>query len=179
MLLATSFAWIAMSPTFVAYVQVVGQMVLMGLGLGLTTAPATESILSVLPPAKAGVGSAVNDATREAGGTLGVAVIGSVFTSLYASTLATTSFGALPARSAEAAKDSVAAAMATAAGAPGEVGQALLTDVQAAFMTGFRAGEPGRGRACAWSARSARSPCPAGPDPPRSLTGQQVEPVAA
>ena len=66
------------------YDRIVGQMVLMGLGLGLTTAPATESILSVLPPAKAGVGSAVNDATREAGGTLGVAVLGGIFTSLFA-----------------------------------------------------------------------------------------------
>ena len=41
-----------------------------------------------LPPEKAGVGSAVNDTTRELGGTLGVAVVGSVFTSIYASKLA-------------------------------------------------------------------------------------------
>ena len=95
--LASSFGWIALSPTFMPYDQIVGQMVLMGLGLGLTTAPATESILSVLPPAKAGVGSAVNDATREAGGTLGVAVLGSIFTSLYAGHIATSAFAALPA----------------------------------------------------------------------------------
>src|SRR6478752_7178022 len=74
--LGVAFGWIALSPTFMSYNQIVGQMVFIGLGLGLTSAPATESILSVLPPAKAGVGSAVNDATREAGGTLGVAVLG-------------------------------------------------------------------------------------------------------
>ena len=51
-------------------------MVMMGLGMGLISTPATESILLVLPPARAGVGSAVNDATRELGGTLGVAVVG-------------------------------------------------------------------------------------------------------
>ena len=56
-------------------------MVLMGLGMGFISTPATESILLVLPPARAGVGSAVNDATRELGGTLGVAVVGSVFSS--------------------------------------------------------------------------------------------------
>ena len=55
---------------------IVPQMVLMGLGMGLISTPATESILLVLPPARAGVGSAVNDATRELGGTLGVAVVG-------------------------------------------------------------------------------------------------------
>jgi hypothetical protein len=79
-----------------AYGQIVAQMVLMGLGLGLTTAPATESILSVLPAAKAGVDSAVNDATREAGGTLGVAVLGSIFTSLYADRIGAGAFAVLP-----------------------------------------------------------------------------------
>lgn len=49
LLLGSSFVWIATSPAFMAYPQIVGQMVLLGLGLGLTTAPATESILSVLP----------------------------------------------------------------------------------------------------------------------------------
>ncbi|WP_073922381.1 MFS transporter [Streptomyces sp. CB03911] len=133
-LLGASFAWIATSPTFVPYERIVGQMVLLGLGLGLTTAPATESILSVLPPAKAGVGSAVNDATREAGGTLGVAVLGSVFTSVFAGRLADTSFAALPSRTAAAAEESVASALGTAA----RLERAdLLTAVQSSFMDAF------------------------------------------
>ena len=72
-------------------------MVLMGLGMGLISTPATESILLVLPPARAGVGSAVNDATRELGGTLGVAVVGSLFSSVYAANLADGAFAASPA----------------------------------------------------------------------------------
>jgi EmrB/QacA subfamily drug resistance transporter len=132
LLLAMSFGWIAISPTFMAYSIVVGQMVLMGLGLGLTTAPATESILSVLPAAKAGVGSAVNDATREAGGTLGVAVLGSIFTSLYASHLAGTSFAHLPAVATTEAKNSVAAALQLAGPNP-----ALLYGMRTSFMSGF------------------------------------------
>ena len=58
-------------------------MVLLGGGLGLTTAPATDSIMGVVKPEQAGAGSAVNDATRQIGGTLGVAVIGSIFSTLY------------------------------------------------------------------------------------------------
>ncbi len=58
-------------------------MITIGSGMGLTSAPATEAIMGVVPAAKAGIGSAVNDATRELGGTLGVAVIGSVALSLY------------------------------------------------------------------------------------------------
>ena len=50
---------------------------------GCVMAPATESIMGSLPKAKAGVGSAVNDTTRQAGGALGVAVIGSVFAATY------------------------------------------------------------------------------------------------
>ena len=57
----------------------------MAAGMGLVMAPATESIMGSLPRAKAGVGSAVNDTTRQVGGALGVAVIGSVMTSMYGS----------------------------------------------------------------------------------------------
>src|SRR5208283_5311037 len=63
-----------------AYVgPVLVSMVLMAVGLGLVTAPSTGAILAVLPLGKAGVGSAVNDVTRELGGTFGVAVVGAVF----------------------------------------------------------------------------------------------------
>src|SRR5947207_2208719 len=60
-------------------------MAVLGTGMGLTSAPATEAIMGVVPKAKAGVGSAVKDATRLLGGTLGVAVIGSIYASFYAS----------------------------------------------------------------------------------------------
>ena len=70
-----------------AYSTIAIQMVLYGTGMGLTSAPATEAIMGVVPIGKAGVGSAVNDATRLLGGTLGVAVIGSVYASIYSSHL--------------------------------------------------------------------------------------------
>ena len=136
-LLGTSFGWIALSPAFVSFGQIVGQMVLMGLGLGLTTAPATESILSVLPPARAGVGSAVNDATREAGGTLGVAVLGSIFTSLYADKLGSSAFSGLPAAARQASRESIAAALDITGSAPVPTRQVLLDSLQASFMSGF------------------------------------------
>jgi MFS transporter, DHA2 family, multidrug resistance protein len=57
---------------------------LMAVGMGMTMAPATESVMGSLPREKAGVGSAVNDTTRQMGGALGVAIIGSVVSSVYA-----------------------------------------------------------------------------------------------
>jgi hypothetical protein len=79
--------------------------------MGLTSAPATEAIMGAVPKAKAGVGSAMNDATRLFGGTLGVAIIGSVAASLYSSRLAATLSPALPARAIAAAKGSVGGAI--------------------------------------------------------------------
>ncbi len=115
-LFGTSFLWISTVSVDASYASViVPQMVLMGLGMGLISTPATESILLVLPPARAGVGSAVNDATRELGGTLGVAVVGSVFSSVYAASLADGDFGRLPGAALARAQDSVGVAQAMTA----------------------------------------------------------------
>jgi MFS family permease len=138
-LLAGSFLWIAQVSATIPYTIIVIQMLMMGSGIGSISTPATESILSVLPPAKAGVGSAVNDATRETGGTLGVAVIGSVYTSLYTSQLAR-SASDLPRSALAIAKSSVGAGYAVARRAPAPVRHRLLTDVQDAFLTGLHAG---------------------------------------
>ncbi|MDQ1439361.1 MAG: hypothetical protein QOK43_2990 [Acidimicrobiaceae bacterium] len=69
------------------YLQLILSMMLTAVGMGLTSAPSTASIMSALPLGKAGVGSAVNDTTRELGGALGVAVLGSLVASHYQTTL--------------------------------------------------------------------------------------------
>jgi EmrB/QacA subfamily drug resistance transporter len=70
-----------------SYVPTGGGLLLFGLGAGIAMPAATDLIMSTLPPARAGVGSAVNDTVRELGGALGVAVIGSVAASTYATDL--------------------------------------------------------------------------------------------
>jgi EmrB/QacA subfamily drug resistance transporter len=62
-------------------------LLLFGLGAGIAMPAATEMIMASLPPARAGVGSAVNDTVREFGGALGVAVIGSVAATSYAASM--------------------------------------------------------------------------------------------
>ncbi|GGF96522.1 MFS transporter [Rhodococcoides trifolii] len=62
-------------------------MLLLAVGIAIIQGPATESIMSSLPLDEAGAGSAVNDTTREIGGTLGVAVLGSIVASYYVSTV--------------------------------------------------------------------------------------------
>ena len=120
-------------------------MVVLGTGMGLTSAPATEAIMGVVPKAKAGVGSAVNDATRLLGGTLGVAVIGSIYASLYASRLTS----ALPAGFPSTARRrrttpwvprSESRTGCDHAGNP-SLGSAVHDAASSAFLQGFHAGD--------------------------------------
>jgi EmrB/QacA subfamily drug resistance transporter len=140
LLFGGAFLWISQAGITTSYDIVVAQMLMMGTGLGMTTAPATESILSVLSPAKAGVGSAVNDATREAGGTLGVAIIGSVYASLYTASLSHSVLSKLTGPALETARSSVGAGLAVAAHAPIAVRAPALDAVQSAFMSGLHTG---------------------------------------
>jgi EmrB/QacA subfamily drug resistance transporter len=123
-----------------SYANLAWRMVVMACGLALTMAPATESIMGSLPLAKAGVGSAVNDTTRQVGGALGVAVLGSVFTSIYGSHIANALNGqGLPVNIVEQAKDSVGAAMQAAAALGGAAGAGLEAAAGSAFIDGFQA----------------------------------------
>jgi EmrB/QacA subfamily drug resistance transporter len=109
---------------------------LFGFGFGLTSAPATESIMGSLPPSRAGVGSAINDTTRQTGGAFGVAIIGSVFLSSYhhfadkAQHLSVASAAAL--------HDSVGRAIELAQKLPAKQGAALVDLSRAAFVDAMR-----------------------------------------
>src|SRR5438270_2724540 len=124
--------WIATVNASTSYSVIVAQMLMGGGGLGLITAPATEAIMGAVPTNKAGVGSAVNDATRLFGAALGVAVIGSVAASLYGDRLASSLPHGLPVQAAAAAKGSVGGAL-VAAKSMGAAGQALATSAVGAF----------------------------------------------
>jgi predicted MFS family arabinose efflux permease len=82
LLFAAGLAVAASISTSSGYGRLALALLLMGAGMGLAGAPATESIMGSLPPERANIGSAVNDTTRELGGALGVAVVGSIASSL-------------------------------------------------------------------------------------------------
>jgi EmrB/QacA subfamily drug resistance transporter len=83
LIVATGLFLYSIEPVISSFVGGGAVRLMFGVGMGLIMAPATESIMGSLPKAKAGVGSAVNDTTRQAGGALGVAVVGSVFAATY------------------------------------------------------------------------------------------------
>ena len=144
LLFATGLLWTATLSASTSYLTIVIQMLFLGAGMGLTSAPATEAIMGAVPKAKAGVGSAVNDATRLFGGTLGVAVIGSVAASLYSSRLASTVPAHLPPKAASAAKASVGAALVAsqylARAGLIHTAHTLAASASGAFLSGLTAG---------------------------------------
>jgi EmrB/QacA subfamily drug resistance transporter len=108
--------------------------VMFGFGMGLTIAPATDSIMGSVPRERAGVGSAVNDTTRQAGGALGVAVLGSLLATSYNSHIDSLR---LPAAAAGAARSSIGAALEVAQRLGGVPGAVLAHAARAGFSSGI------------------------------------------
>jgi MFS family permease len=124
--------------------HIIFSMVIMANGLSLVTSPSTDAIMGTLNRDKAGVGSAINDVGREVGGTLGVAIVGSVFVSLYTPKLASTFAGVpgliqnLPAGVYEIAQKSVGAAYQVVGKSPVAIQGQVQEAVSNSFIHGFR-----------------------------------------
>ena len=105
-------------------------------GMALTMSPMTAAIMSAVPARRAGAGSAMNDATRELGAALGVAVLGSVAASQYTAKVAGLSKG-LPTGARSVAESSLSGALAVAQRMPGQAGRALARGAELAFVDGL------------------------------------------
>jgi MFS transporter, DHA2 family, multidrug resistance protein len=121
-----------------SYPEVLASLVVLAAGMALVMPPATESIMGSLPLAKAGVGSAVNDTTRQVGGALGVAVLGSVMSSTYGPRVSDAISG-LPVSSeqASAIHDQIGAAIRAAGEIGGVPGRALADAASRGFADGM------------------------------------------
>jgi EmrB/QacA subfamily drug resistance transporter len=133
---AAGLAWASTVDAATPYDQIAMQMLLLGGGLGLTVAPATEAIMGSLSADKAGIGSAVNDTTREFGGTLGVAIAGSIFASAYSGQLGPPA--ALAGLPAEAMRNSMAVAHKVLEQLPPQRADSVRATVNYAFLHGLQ-----------------------------------------
>jgi EmrB/QacA subfamily drug resistance transporter len=128
-LAAAGLAIISRISTDSSYWLLLAGLIPLGVGMGAAMTPATAAITEALPAAQQGVGSALNDVSREVGGALGIAVIGSIVTAVYRSSL---SLPGVPPAQASQARDSFAAAL----HAGGQVQAAAST----AFVDGINTG---------------------------------------
>ncbi|KDN73605.1 DHA2 family efflux MFS transporter permease subunit [Streptomyces olindensis] len=100
-----------------SYGDFVAPLVVLGLAIGLALSPCTDAIMGAFPESELGVGGAVNDTSLELGGSLGIAVLGSLLATSYSGHLSDATAGSeLPASSLETAQDSVGAGYAVAQG---------------------------------------------------------------
>jgi len=118
-----------------SYWHFVAGLLPFGTGMALAGAPATTAIVASLPREKQGVASAVNDVSRELGGALGIAALGSVFNAGYRSSVSGVA-AALPAPVGDRVTSSLAAAEQVGSGL-GAAGGRLVLQAQAAFVDGF------------------------------------------
>jgi len=146
-LVLTSVAMLWMA-TFAAQARffgpVVGAMVVLAMGFSLVNAPSTAALMETLTPEQIGAGASVNETTRELGGTMGVAIIGSVFASVFGPGVhrVLTPFRAhgLSLFQIDTAQGSMQAARLTVAHFPAAYQPRLNQQVVAAFMSGLHRG---------------------------------------
>ncbi len=138
----TGILWIGLQSADSAYFgPVVGSMCVMALGFALIGASSTAAIMTSLPPSQIGGGSAVNNVTRELGGTLGVAVIGSVFSSVFGPQIISAFKTAnVPAAVGANASSSMQQAVGTLQSLPSSLAEKIQPDVVSSFMNGFHHG---------------------------------------
>jgi EmrB/QacA subfamily drug resistance transporter len=134
--LALVMASYALWTTDTPYWIVGTALFLMAATMGNIMAPSTEAVMGALPMAKAGVGSAMNDLVRQVAGALGVAIIGSVVNVVYSAQMDDV-VASLPPQAADAAGDSVGAALRVSSQMGGSQGAALATSASEAFIDAF------------------------------------------
>jgi EmrB/QacA subfamily drug resistance transporter len=139
-LVATALALLATTGTDTGYGRVAIVLSMIGFGMGLAMAPATEAVMGSLPRDKAGVGSAVNDTTRQIGGALGVAILGSILSSSYGDRLVDQLAGQAPGQAVpDVALGGIGGALAFADRLPGQAGAAFADVAKESFIHGMNA----------------------------------------
>lgn len=141
---SAGLAWASTNTEGTAYTFMSVIIIVLGLGFGLTSAPATEAVMGSVAKETAGVGAAVNDATRLCGATLGVAVVGSMASSLYLNRMDSTLSAKLQDSVASAAEGSLGGALEAAKGiaAQGDIEGArkLSETATSAFLHSMQGG---------------------------------------
>jgi EmrB/QacA subfamily drug resistance transporter len=160
-----------------SYAHFLAGLLPFGAGMALAGAPATTAIVASLPRSKQGVASAVNDVSRELGGALGIAVLGSLMNGVYRAEMAD-STESLPASLGEKAEGSLAAAQQIGEQL-GPQGHQLVLHAQTAFLHGFTRGLIGGAALLLLGALFVAARAPGGAESRSNATGKPIGAAAA
>ncbi len=134
--IAAGFGLLSLVTPDTPYWQLLISFVLLGIGMGSTAAVSTGRLMSSVPQSKAGVGSAVNDTTREVGGAFGIAALGSILNSAYRSGIDLGGLG-LPPEVAEAASESMGGALFASRALPADLARTVQASAATSFTDAF------------------------------------------
>ena len=121
-------------------IDVIIPLLIFGFGAGLGMPALTDTVMAAVPEADAGIGSAVNDVSRELGGALGIATIGSIVSGFYRSNIGDSLDGIVPPETAELAAESIGVANVVAQSLPAEAAAALTEAANTAFIDAMTGG---------------------------------------
>lgn len=136
-LIATAFVIYSLLSPSTTYLAVAAALVVGATGMALSMAPASTAIVSSLPLSKAGVASAVNDVTREVGGALGIAVLGTILTSRFTSLMDARLPAEVPEQARVGARSSINAAIVISEKLPAPFDRLMLDGARSAFTDAF------------------------------------------
>jgi predicted MFS family arabinose efflux permease len=132
--------WLTRTTVSTSALRIDAALFLFGLGAGLGLPALTDTVMAAVPEREAGVGSAVNDVSRQLGGALGVAVIGSIVSSAYRSNLRRTVPAGVAPTIAHAAQKSIGVATAAAASLPARTAVSLTHAANTAYVDAITRG---------------------------------------
>jgi DHA2 family multidrug resistance protein-like MFS transporter len=121
-----------------SYLNIAIAMSITSLGIGMTMSPATNSVMGSIPVSQSGIGSAMNNTTRQIGAALGVAILGSILNATYITRIDAVSWPAqLPAEAMEAIRNSIQGAHIVAQQVPvPQLAQMIIDQSNEAFTAG-------------------------------------------
>ena len=120
--------------------RMIGTLMVVGFGFGLASQPLTDTVMAAVPIEDAGVGSAVNDVSRELGSALGVAIIGSIVSHLYRSNVHENLTGQVPARVVDIASEGIGVVHVAAKSIDPAAAAKVIDGANAAFIDAMTTG---------------------------------------
>ena len=139
-LMATGILMLTRVEVDTGTLYVIAALATFGFAGGLGMAPLTDTVMAAVPVDDAGIGSAVNDVTRELGGALGIALIGSLVNGWYRGNIDATLAGNAPPEVVEATRDGIGVATLTAGQLPAELGATVAAAANTAFVDAMTSG---------------------------------------
>ncbi|MFI0348945.1 MFS transporter [Actinomadura sp. 9N407] len=134
---AVAYALLAQVGTDTGYLVMVGPIVLSGIGMGMVMTVTADTVLATVPRERTGAASAISETGMELGGSLGMAILGSVLNAVYRDSVQVPA--GLPAAAEHAARDSVSGAAQVAAELPGRLAAEVTGAAGEAFADGMNA----------------------------------------